>query len=484
MLGVMRGPNRVVLAGACLALVTGLGCDPVRGLGDAGPGGDDDDDDASVGAPDASTIPPGDVTVRVHDSTDQPLDGAQVLFHDPRGELVDQLFTGSDGMVSARVEADSFVTVTQSYEDDDGIYHHLDTIHGVMPGDEILVAPRVPDPTWEHIGDLTYSFSAPYSGAVDYYVHLGCNRQWTDDVTNEQMFSVDDDECTHGADQYDILFTAHGADGAPLAFAVAPGVDIDSTLISPNWQTNWRNVSLRADDAPQNLVMVRPELSLVHRKLDYRIEEPVGRTLSAGQGAVFAMKAPPTFASVMQARLTGFYSDGGVAAADGLTMIVRNVAGNATDIAANLTTDLLPRVHDVKVNKLADQWQVSFAVVGDMPDVSALAAGVTWIDRSGSKPVQWEWAIVADPRLGPPIRVPLMPANAVVHPGEGTNHWPPPESAETTQLAAGLVDTPPGAWTFYHQQRPFDFFDHPLSLDAAAGMRARISVGGLFEFGD
>jgi len=464
-------------------LAVGMGaCGAVHGATDAG--GDDDDDvaiDAAAGQPDGAP-PTGTVTVTVYDEFNVPIGGVSVMFSAADGSQLDRVFTDDNGVAQADVPAGSTVTISRSRFDEFTIYHYLQTLVGVVPGDNIEIGPREKQYSYNPMGQLTVDFPTPVNGSQNFQLHVGCNN-WGFGLGTYTL-DLYEDKCTQGVSPVDVVGLAINDVQQPIAYDLQFGLELNgpNAVVFDNWSNDFQYVSAQASNAPPEMILVAPKLVVLHGGLEYELGNQDGQAITEGEILQFDVPFPPDFADRLHVSLLGMYAAGGdPSQVQGFAFVGRALGpGGLLGLDIDLTTDTMPRVLDVVSTVGTGDDVVDFSLVGDSSAATALAAGMSWRQSGGTHDIEWQWDGIAAPHRGPPIPLPWLPDDIVIDPISGDHAWPPPIDG-TTENAAGILQIQPGDWGSFRTARPFDFFENPLQPEAPIGKTIRFTVGGITD---
>lgn len=469
--------NRVAL----LTVLLGA-CSPVTFKADGGA-----DDDSSTSDANSYDAGPGAVTVTVYDQrTADPLGGAKVAFFNKNGTLAGMHLTSGAGVATESIFPGGIIAVGIVQDlAEDGVQYRVDVVAGVNPGDNIEVGPLGPEPTYNQIGSANVNFPNGYSGATQYYAG-DCYLNFTT-VPGTYTHYFYDDRCTHGAGTVDLLAVAADNAGAPLAYAIIPGVIANSgtTYTAGAWNIDYNRINLSLLNAPfagtldlrGNLYRGSPNISYQYNGLT----DPVGDVVASGNSTADVV-FPPNFADKVslevQLRST---------ASDQLVGWASNLAPSAGARSINLTDDMLPLVDQVSYDAISDpgrpQW--NFRINGAPEATSQLHAAFLQDPRDGSVYII---TVFAPPGLPSPFKLPEIPNDLITRPANGDAGadepaWPPPADAAVFQVFSGLFDTT--LFAGYDQLKGARasgqlFGDGLIKPEAPVGALVRVSAGGTF----
>lgn len=155
------------------------------------------------------------VTVKVYDpnSTGAVVVGVPVVFNEADDTLVGHPVTDSNGVASADVHMNATATVVITTQGST----QMQTITGLMPGDNIILGPTNGTPT--SAGTFNVSFPANYPGAVSYDVYGPCGS--TNGATSPIVLTMQSD-CK--LDTMEIMVVAKDMAGSPMASLTKTGV--------------------------------------------------------------------------------------------------------------------------------------------------------------------------------------------------------------------------------------------------------------------
>jgi len=224
---------------ALLTLLVGA-CSPATLKAD---GGADDDDGATA---DASTdAGPGLLTVVVLDNAARPQPGVKVAFFERDGTLIDMVVTGDDGTAAMEVFPDAMVAIGRS-----GNEMRIEVVAGAQPGETLELGPPVGERSGAQLGTAQARLPFSLAGATRYLAGTCYLNQQT--VGTVFTHNFQDSDCTRGATTQDLLAVALDNNSNALAYALIPGVLVNSptTFDAGAWNTDFRRPSLTLLDAP------------------------------------------------------------------------------------------------------------------------------------------------------------------------------------------------------------------------------------------
>ncbi len=477
------------MAGAfALALVSG--CSPVLGLNDAGADDDDDDSVFDASGPDA-TWERDTVTVRILMPDGTPVVGARVIFNDSDGTVASTQNTDSNGRAAFDLFPFSSVTVAGTESSDTfNVRHNLNTILGVMPGDNILIRRRDESggSSGDFMGVLRMDIRNTFTGASEYELRIGCASIGAFG-TGQIDWEIYQSECNGGLTPVDVIATARAADYRPLAFSTHLGVSLSSASYTQinTWSTDWDRLSVNLKNPPDGMSFAQVEMPIWRRGLDYSLGEPPAVDLSGGDASVDIL-FPPAFASRVTPRVSAFWGEfpDGI---DGFSQYQRQSAANEGELTVDLSNDMLPRITNVtfEQNGLEDT-SMHYEVADDVSDATAGAGSIQWEQTIAGKAgdpdtiVDWEWFFIMPPDMESPIELPHIPAGSLQ---DGA--WPPPKSAAITSTVVGFIDASfVDDWDDMRQNDGFALLDDRSAIgpETPTGAEITLTFGGLIGFLD
>ncbi len=191
-----------------------------------------------------------------------PVEGVEVLFHDPDGSVRSRVFTGADGEATAVVAPGALATVAwfTRFPPPQGGYT-LETVAELNPGEAVVVgSSRLPVPT----GQVDVTLPGTYAGAAGYRVDIGCNYVAVS-AADAPVSVLVRSPC---GSTVSAVAVAIAPGGSALAFSTATDVPLSGappalagSIALPAWRTDFGELDLAASNAPAGASMLYSTLA-------------------------------------------------------------------------------------------------------------------------------------------------------------------------------------------------------------------------------
>ena len=178
-----------------------------------------------------------------------PVPGAQVVFHDPDGEVIADLVADDTGRAAHDdVPRGGMVTVIVGGNDS---VLRLRTLSGLVPGDDVAMIFSPPDAT----GDIAISVTAESSfpGAVSHEVETGCTSAGLAGTSGSLVVNR---ACRNPEGEVSFLGLAIDDGGAPIAWSFLADVDVSTTfdVTLPAWTAPLHTSTLTVTGLPGTIL--------------------------------------------------------------------------------------------------------------------------------------------------------------------------------------------------------------------------------------
>ncbi len=369
---------------ALLAL-TACSSDPKSAVADAP---DHAIDAMADGAPDAPAT--GTASIRIANLGTSNV-GLPVSFADPTGAPTQLVMTDATGMASATVTAGGSVTV---FVNTSLALAVLD----VQPGDAIVVD-NGPIPTV--VGTANVNVTAK-TNATNYAVTAGCNARNQAATTPPAAMSLDiTTACVTGTNTYDLFATATDASDRLIAYQaqldLVPPTGTKSIAMS-SWQTAFTSLAVALGNAPVGSDVVEVDTFALRDKRRFR-GDSVSGPIVAGGGSAQSLNLPAGAWSAMAYGVQVNNTSGGT------TTVVRSAPTLGGLVTVDLSTDLLPYLHDQAVNfQNGTTPTIHFFADGPLTNARGMVAQVAYTASSGA--IQM---IVVMPAVVAAVDLPRLP---------------------------------------------------------------------------
>lgn len=338
----------------------------------------------------------GPVTVTVHDQNGALVPGAQVVHHDPNGEVIATAVTASNGTATLQ-DVGRGDAITTGYVELDG-ETRLFTFLGVEPED-VLVSGRAEDAEPTPIATVTMTLESGHPGAAFYQYQFGCSSIGV--IQTGGIPASIHAGCVEPADTLDVVAIASDANDAPLAFAVELDVPISSPSIAVGpWRTDWRTVAMTVTNAPAGAADVYAGGSVNEGTRSWSPPTLFHEPIAAGASATLDVLLPNDIGSSQSTGAQLWFSNG--VDYDGISLITDREVPFATSVTYDLAADLLPRLMPSIDETDADRPTVSWTTGGFESDGGGIS--VYW--QNGGDTSSWQLIVPPD---SVDVRLPALP---------------------------------------------------------------------------
>ncbi len=378
----------------------------------------------------------GPATVTVLDGT--PVEGVQVVFHNPDGSVHARAVTGADGKATAVVVPGAMATVARSFPG--GFFlnsYALITVAGLEPGDDVVASSATP--TVVQMGEVTVTLPGAYPGAIGYRLDIGCNvvriySQPADVPVTIPVLSP----CGATISALAVAFDSRG----DIAYSAAADVTLSGTppaltgsIALPAWRTDFGSLAFTVHNVPAGEYFRDGELQLRRNGVRFVESTPVGTTAPAEPTT---LTLPFALGLGGSARLRAYYyrysaypSGWGL---DGVETWIANDIDPFMPLSLDLAS-LPPRLSAPIMSGTPGAPAVSWTSEGTDPSLDAQFLEVVWTDTS------WhQWNVMLPPE-STSFAFPQLPADL--------SAWLPPQGIEpTASIEAVDVSTVAGYAAF------------------------------------
>jgi hypothetical protein len=337
---------------SALAVLAACGSNHASSIDGALPGSD-----AATG-PDAPAT--GLVTIAVTGAN--PVSGLTVVFADPSGAPTVTTTTDANGSASATVVAGSSVVVAVPTTSTPSLYYVLD----IQPGDQLAITIAASQ-TPTSLGTAAITLPGTYPNAASYTTDIGCSH--TSTTTAGQVSLAVRSNCLNATQTYDAVARALDSNGTPIAYSLLSGLTApqsgQSTSVTlPAWTTSFAG-QLSATDAPSNT----SQITAVQRPCDGPVcfqGLEVTQALAAQGSTTIALPEP-------MGPWTSYTTQTMIARAGSVPAISERLSNPSTPTSTvDLTTDLLPFVHDPSIDPPTATSGFTVHWSSDAPQTNAL----------------------------------------------------------------------------------------------------------------
>jgi hypothetical protein len=346
-------------------------------------------------APDAGPSDSGLVATAVFHVQGAPFEGAEVVFHDSTGAVVETGATDNLGAATGPMTAGGMMTVKL----DVGGSFLAQTVAGLDPGETILFGTEA-DPVVTSVGDVEIQILESFAGADHYEVDFGCggNVFVTEPPvpTTTTLF----EDCLGDSGLASAIATARDIDGNILAIATATDIMLGSaaTIVSfARLAAAFETYTLDVTGAPAASEAIETELRLRRDGLTFEGQQASG-PLAAGTSTAIVFAEPMSFGNGVEV-LTSLSYD--ATSPGSFSVAVHRVDSTSRTFALDLSTELLPRVFGSSVAVGADTV-VSWSTASPS-DADAIVVRVL-LDAPDSG-----WSILVPPSTPSPLELPALP---------------------------------------------------------------------------
>ena len=291
--------------------------------------------------------------------------GLAVSFADPSGTPTTLTMTDANGMASATVVSGSSVTIA--------FQTSMFTVLALQPGDALVIAGTSDTPTT--LGTANVSLPGVFAGAASCVVSAACAQVSGAALTGNMLQLTSD--CLSTAGTYDLVAYAHDSMGKPIAYTGAAnltpppaGQTTPTTLGS--WRTDFDTMTVAAVNAPTGSAMLHASLSPEHAPVVFP-PTTASNTVAAGGSVGLALLSPnggwDSYYYNVALGNTGNTST---------SVLVADVSTLSGVVPLDLTTGLLPFVHDVAASITAGHTSPTMQFVADGSIASALGFLATY----------------------------------------------------------------------------------------------------------
>jgi hypothetical protein len=369
--------------------------------------------DASL--PDAVTTGLASITVTIGGT---PLAGADVVLHDPAGEVTASLKTDVNGRAEAEVAAGAMLTVIVRPEPDDEGFRV--TYMDVEPGDALELA--FPSLSAEDRGTASVTLS-PFEGAPLYRIDVECMSLVTTDISFPITVYIDE-SCVSPNGNFHIVATALDAAWQPIAFSTLRDIPSDPyvpvPVTMPAWRQDFGTLDVVGTDVPPagRLAAVQTWLDADHVSFQGPSDQ---KEVFPGSSATLSVRYPAGFASLFDYQvMLGLGS-----APDDLESVsmirVRTEAPPPPTDVMSFAEDFLPGISLPAVTAVDPaRPEIAWTAHGDLSTTDGAAFTLVWSPIEGPPE---RWILLAPPGVASPARVPALPeALADWRPPSGVTH--------------------------------------------------------------
>ena len=321
-----------------------------------------------------------------------PIAGATAIFSDADGHILSTSMTGADGKASATVPAGSSVTVEVTAGAIGMVFHQLQTVFDVQPGDDIQMGtPGIATGPSVAEGNVQVSFPGTVPNSAYYDAYTGTNSLGDNNATPLTLAVNSSNVDSNG--KLDVLALAEDASSNLLAYSTDVGVTPagagnTANVTMPAWRTDFASHQTIIENASPTSA-IGETFTLYHDGLEVGPQATSDITSSATGSGLLAIAYPKPIATDVGYNLGLRYPPSlGAQAVQGYVVYepIASIQDDMLDFS--MLPQLLARAAYVPHGQTTPF--MTWAANGSLANASGGYVEVSW----GTSTEQWFWTSV------------------------------------------------------------------------------------------
>jgi hypothetical protein len=303
-----------------------------------------------------------------------PVQGVEVLFHEPDGSVRSRALTGADGKATAVVAPGALATVVGFFPGTTNAYS-LDTVAGLNPGDAVLVGTPTPLPM--ATGQVDVTLPGDFVGASSYRVDIGCGYA-TAAASDAPVSVLVRSSC---GTTVSAVAVAIADGGIELAFSTATDIPLSGappalagSITLPAWTTDFGSLALTASSAPAGASLLYSTLEPRRNGVRFHGSEALA-SVAPGGSAALALPFARGLGTSSRLSVSVMYAPLGPG---GNGTWMANDVDPSTPGSIDLTAGVPPRLSPPSVSGAPGALTASWTSAGTDPSLDAQFLDLVW----------------------------------------------------------------------------------------------------------